>query len=103
MKPHLTDFYDSNLSLLKKHHPHIWKSMAEFPPDPVGEVFLSPNGKINLRVVNGEDKVVILHDQTDQDVEVPEYLKLVPENSTGFVALLGMGLGYVWGVQKITC
>ncbi len=94
MKSDLPDYYDSNLSLLKKHHPDIYKIMTESPPDPVGEIFLSPNGKLNLRVENGEGKVVNLHDPTDPEIEVPQFLKMVPENSTGFVSLIGMGLGY---------
>ncbi len=94
MKSDLPDFYDSNLSLLKKHHPHVWKTMTESPPEPVGEVFMSPNGKLNLRVENGEGKVIDLHIATDPEAEVPQFLDLVPENSTGVVILLGMGLGY---------
>ncbi len=94
MKSDLPDYYDSNLSLLEKHYPDIYKIMTESPPDPVGEVFLSPNGKPNLRVVDGDGKVVNLHDPTDPEVDEHQFLKIVPENSTGVVALLGMGLCY---------
>ena len=94
MKSDLPDFYESNLSLLEKHYPDIYKIMTESPPDPMGEIFLSPDGKPNLKVVNKEGKVINLHVATDPEAEVPQFLKMVPENSTGFVALLGMGLGY---------
>jgi len=94
MKSDLPDFYESNLSLLEKHYPDIYKIMTESPPDPMGEIFLSPDGKPNLKVVNKEGKPINLHDANDPEAEVPQFLKMVPENSTGFVALLGMGLGY---------
>ena len=94
MKSDLPDYYDSNLSLLEKHHPDIYKIMTESPPDPMGEIFLSSEGKPNLKVVNKEGKPINLHDANDPEAEVPQFLNMVPENSTGFVALLGMGLGY---------
>jgi Tfp pilus assembly protein PilF len=94
MKPDLPDYYESNLDLLKKHHPHVYKTMAESSPEPVGEVFISPKGKPNLRVVNREGKVVKLHDEFNPEDEVFQFLEIVPENSTGFVSLIGMGLGY---------
>ncbi len=94
MKSDLPDFYESNLSLLEKHHPDIYKIMTESPPDPMGEIFMSPDGKLNLKVVNKEGKPINLHDANDPEAEVPQFLNMVPENSTGFVALLGMGLGY---------
>ncbi|MBN1930576.1 MAG: DUF115 domain-containing protein [Desulfobacterales bacterium] len=94
MKSNLPNFYDLNLSLLKKMHPHVWKIMIESTSEPTGEVFISPNGKPNLRGLNKEGKVINFHNESDPEADAYKFLEMVPEHSTGFVGLLGMGLGY---------
>ncbi len=95
MLTELPDFYESNLKLLKKYHPHIWSSIVEKDCVPKGELFLGPNGQPNLRVISAEGVEVTLHNQDRPDREVSEALNLVPEDSTGVVILIGMGLGYM--------
>ena len=94
MTSNLPDFYKTNLALLEKHHPHIWKIMTESPPDPAGEIFPSPNGKLNLRVPNQAGEDITLHGETDPEEEITPFLGIIPNDSTGVAILTGMGLGY---------
>jgi tetratricopeptide (TPR) repeat protein len=92
--PHLPDFYEANLALLKDHHTHIWHSIVTSPPAPMGEVLLSPGHKPNLQITTTSGKVGSLHRYEDPEMEARHFLDLVPEDSTGVVAFLGLGLGY---------
>ncbi len=94
MHPDLTDYYTANLELLKKHHPKVWEQMAKNPPEPSGTISCAPNGNPNLTVTNSEGAEVTLHNQAAPDTETADFLQRVPENHTGFVAILGMGLGF---------
>lgn len=90
-----TDFFKANLALLKKYSPDLWQRFQENPPQPTGEIVFSPQGSPNLRVRNVEGKAVtLLHQEGDPSSEIPQFLALVPPDATGFVAFLGMGLGY---------
>ena len=46
----MIDYYESNLKILKKNHLHLWKQITENPPDPVGEVIFTPDGKYNIKI-----------------------------------------------------
>ncbi|MCP4118183.1 MAG: DUF115 domain-containing protein [Desulfobacteraceae bacterium] len=94
MHPELTDFFTTNLELLKKHHPKVWEQMTENPPEPLGSISYAPNGSPNLTVTNSQGTAVTLHDETTPDMEAAVFLKKIRENHTGFAAILGMGLGY---------
>lgn len=94
MHPDLTDYYTANLQLLKKHHPKVWEQMTENPPEPSGTISYAPNGNPNLTVINSQGAEVVLHNETAPDMETADFLQKVPESHTGFVAILGMGLGY---------
>jgi len=91
----LPDFYKMNLKLLKKNHPHIWSTIEGEDCAPVGELFLTPNGQPNLRVLSTEGEEVTLHNSDNPDNEICGVLEVVPENATGVVVLMGMGLGYM--------
>lgn len=94
MKTDLPNYYEKNLSLLQKAHPHIYTIMTENPPDPVGEVMISPSGKVNVKAINPEGKPVFFHDPNNPEAELPQFLHRVSEDFTGAVTLVGMGLGY---------
>lgn len=94
MKQGFSEYYEANLSLLKKHHFHVWEMMTSQDVMPVGEIFYSSKGKINLKVVAADGKVFFLHDSTDPEAEVPLFLDMVGKSSMGVVALIGIGLGY---------
>jgi len=91
----LPNFYEANMALLKKHHPHIWATIDSDSCKPMGEIFLSPNGQPNIKIVTKEGKEVALHDLNQPASEVRQSLNSVPEESTGIVVLVGMGLGYI--------
>ena len=95
MLTELPDFYKSNLKLLKENHPHIWSMIENENCTPVGELFLAPNGQPNLRVRSAEGEEVILHDLDNPDNEISDALEIVPQDATGMVVLIGMGLGYM--------
>ena len=94
MVSHLPNFYDANVALLKDHHPHIWQSLAASPPAPMGEILLSPGAKPNLQITTTSGQVGSLHRYEDPEMETQHFLDMVPEDSTGVVAFLGLGLGY---------
>ncbi|MCK9294046.1 MAG: DUF115 domain-containing protein [Desulfobulbaceae bacterium] len=88
------EFFKANFALLKLHYPQLWQRFRENPPQPVGEIVFSPQGSPNLLVRNADGKAFTLHQENDPAAEIPQFLKLVPPGSTGFVVFLGMGLGY---------
>lgn len=94
MVSHLPNFYEANLALLKDHHPHIWQSLTASPPEPTGEILVSPGEKPNLKIITASGKVGSLHRYEDPEMEAKHFLDMVPESSTGVVAFLGLGLGY---------
>ena len=94
MKTDLPDYYEKNLSLLKKCHPHIYKTIIENPSEPVGEVVKSTSGKLNIKTINKDGNVVYLHDPVDPEKEVPQFIHQISKDFTGAVTLVGMGLGY---------
>ena len=89
-----TDYYESNLRLLKKHHLPIFKQITENPPEPFGKISFAPNGNPNLTVKNSRGNSVILHDGANPEKESLDFLKKLPTGHKGFVAILGMGLFY---------
>lgn len=86
-------FYDTNLYLLKKHHPAVGKVVTDSGVVPTGEIASLSNGYLNLKIDtdNGDCWV---HPMDGPEDEIVQYLDMVPEASTGIVALVGMGLGY---------
>ncbi len=89
-----TDYYESNLELLKKYHPKTWRYITENPPLPLGEISFAPNGNPSLSVTNSKGIAISLHHETTPEKESLDFLKVVPKTHRGFVAILGMGLGY---------
>ena len=90
----LPDFHDANMALLKKYQPGVWQMMIDKDPEPVGSICQAPNGALNLAVTNEKGETVLLHKETDPAGEANDFLTMLPGDDTGFVALLGMGLGY---------
>lgn len=89
------DFFKINFSLLKKYHPDLWQKFRENPPQPTGEIVFSPQGTPNLSVWKADgEPLILLHPERDPVGEIPQFLALVPPNTTGCVVFLGMGLGY---------
>ncbi len=89
-----SDFYESNLELLKRHHPQIWKQITENPPKSTGTIFYTSNEKPNITVTNNQNETITLHPEIDPTKETTDFLKRIPKDHKGFVAILGMGLGY---------
>ncbi|MCK5232869.1 MAG: motility associated factor glycosyltransferase family protein, partial [Desulfobulbaceae bacterium] len=94
MPPDLPDFYESNLALLAKNHPHIWKLLTDPLPEPEGEIVAAPNGCPNLWTHDQEGNRISLHIPEDPQSEVAQFVGMVDENFSGVVTLTGMGLGY---------
>ncbi len=94
MEFHHPDYYEKNLTLLQQYHPQVWELLTTARPQPMGELCRSRGGKPNLRLALKNGETVLLHNADDPEAEVRDFLKMVPEDSTGFVTLMGMGLGY---------
>jgi hypothetical protein len=90
----LPDYYEANLALLRKNHRKVWELMTTSPPSPLGNIFPAANGKLCLNVPDGERKVIKLHNEKHPECETEFFLEKISKGHTGFVALLGMGLGY---------
>ncbi len=91
----LPDFLATNMALLKKHHRHIWQSLEDSPPTTIGEVFITPSGELNLRIkTEDSNRTIIMHDPDTPASRGDGFLSNIPEKSRGFVAAMGMGLGY---------
>ncbi len=88
------DFFSENMASLKKNHAHVWENLTQFPPEPVGEIFLEPNGKPNLRALDQDGKLISIHIPGDPEAEVAQFLNIVKEDFSGVVTLTGMGVGY---------
>ncbi|MBU0728809.1 MAG: DUF115 domain-containing protein [Proteobacteria bacterium] len=94
MEDRLPDFFESNMALLHKHHPAQWETFSESPPDPVGEVYKTASGELNLRVTGRDGETVTMHSAENPKGAGDDFLTQVPEEATGLVGLLGMGLGH---------
>lgn len=94
MKSPQTDYYENNVSLLKKNHPAVWTVIENEQPVPLGEVQVAKNGLKNIRTTNQDGKEFFLHHQENPLAEVDQFLDMIPEDSFGVVVMVGMGLGY---------
>lgn len=88
------NFLKKNMAALKKNHPQMWGILTQSPPEPVGKIFLEPNGKPNLRVLDKNGNKILLHLPDDPEAEIAQFLNMVAENFNGVITLTGMGLGY---------
>ncbi|MCK5312106.1 MAG: DUF115 domain-containing protein [Desulfobacteraceae bacterium] len=88
------DFFNANMRLLKKNHPHIWAVMKKNPPEPEGEIILATNGEPNLwtKDINGNN--ISLHVPENPGVEANDIFKIIKKDFTGTLIITGMGLGY---------
>lgn len=93
------NFYESNLKLLKKYHSEVWKPFFEEPPKPLGTIFFTSNNKPNLTATNTRGNLITLHNENDPERDSIDNLNRIPKSHKGFVAILGMGLGY--GILEI--
>ncbi len=89
-----TDYYESNLGLLEKNHPTVWKRITEDKPGALGEISFAPDGNANLTVTNNQGNAIVLHNGANPKKEDADFLKKLPKDHKGFVAILGMGLFY---------
>lgn len=87
-------FFESNMALLKEFHNKTWQGVCDFESSVEPEIFFTSEGKTNLKVRIKNGNNIHLHDFHDPEVEVPQFLGLIPENSNGVVLLTGIGLGY---------
>ena len=94
MNQEYTNYYESNLELLKKNQPSVWEQITRNQPEAIGEISFAPNGKPNLTVTNGQGNSILLHNEANPEKESSEFLEKIPADHKGFVAILGMGLFY---------
>jgi hypothetical protein len=94
MNPEDKNYFDSNLALLKQHHPALWKQITDDLPAAAGEISYAPNGNPNLTVTNSNGSKIWLHNKSNPEKESHDFLGNIPKDHNGFVAILGMGLCY---------
>jgi len=90
----LPDYFDLNLTALKQHHPVAYQTVMQAPEEMLGDVVRSSNGQLNLKVTARDGRSIYLHAADNPSMEVPQFLNMVPDTSTGVVIHIGMGLGY---------
>lgn len=88
------DFYRANLAALKEFQPEAARLLLKKTPEPTGEIVAAAEGSPNLCLTDDQGKVVHLHDRASPAREAEHLLRYIAEGHTGFIALLGMGLGY---------
>ncbi len=89
-----TDVYLSNVAALKAYHPKVWAEINTGDVPPSGEPCFSADGFANLQFKNSEGDTVYLHNPDNPNIDGTNFLHRIPEDDTGFVAILGFGLGY---------
>ncbi len=94
MPEKIPDFFKSNMTLLKKNHPHAWDMLKKTDPVPEGEIVLAPNGEPNLWTVDSNGKRASLHIPENPGGEAKDLSTAVKKNFNGTLILTGMGLGY---------
>lgn len=89
------NYFEKNMSLLKKNHVEIFEMVSKHQGSSVKtELVYAKNQKPNLRVQLSENEPVYIHQQEDPGSESETFLSMIGENSTGVVLMFGMGLGY---------
>ena len=88
------DFFSTNMKLLQKNHPHIWRMMTKNPPEPEGEIILAPNGEPNLWTKDINGNRVALHIPENPGSETSDISRTVIDDFDGTLIITGMGLGY---------
>lgn len=94
MNQEQTDYYKSNIRLLKKNHPETWKQIEKTEPEPSGKIIYALNGNPNLIVTNGLGNKVLMHIESNPEKDSADFAERIPVDHKGFVAILGMGLFY---------
>ncbi|MCA1787781.1 MAG: DUF115 domain-containing protein, partial [Desulfobacteraceae bacterium] len=88
-------YFDNNLALLKKHHPHLVDLVSQTKvASQKSALVFAQNGKPNIQAETSEGDLVLIHDPDDPGSESDTFLSMVPRDSTGVVLMFGMGLGY---------
>ena len=88
------NYFKSNMEMLKKYHDHLWERMLTYEPELDTEVCYPKEGLPNLKITKKDGNPVFLHHEQDPELEIPQFLDMIPENASGVVLLTGMGLGY---------
>ena len=88
----LPGVYEKNVRVLKEKFPHVWRTLAENPTPPLGQVLPGDNGYFKLVVAHGAGNPITFHENVRADMDT--YFETVKQDAVGFVALLGLGLGY---------
>lgn len=94
MSQEFTDYYGSNIRLLEKHHPLVWKYITKIQPEPVGQITAASNGNPNLIATDSQGNSRVLHNEANPEKESADFLETIAIDHKGFVAILGMGLCY---------
>lgn len=85
---------EANLTALKTCHPKVWE-VVQACSAPAGEALYPAEGSAaNLKVQDPRGNSVFLHPQKDPAKDGTTFLNQIPEQHQGFVAILGLGLGY---------
>ncbi|MFZ5571687.1 MAG: 6-hydroxymethylpterin diphosphokinase MptE-like protein [Thermodesulfobacteriota bacterium] len=87
-------FLENNTKLLQQHHPRVWEALKRYADEPIGEIRLAGEGKPTLWMKDDAGAEYFLHDTKNPEAELKDFFALVPENTTGTVIFVGMGLGY---------
>ena len=88
------DFFEKNLSSLKRNHLDVYNTIISENCSPLGTICKSENGAINLSVQSTSGTEYLMHDSINPINDIDQYTDLVPDNASGIVFFIGMGLGY---------
>ncbi len=89
--------YEKNISLLKKKHPSVWRSLTMEKKESFkrAELIFTNHSKPNLQVKGIQNETILIHNRENPGKESEAFLSMVKKDSTGVVLVFGMGLGYL--------
>lgn len=92
VSPPPNTYFAQNMALLQIHHPQVFQAMEHAPSKPIGALVPGDHGFFKLVVPGPRGEDIVFHE--DLETETNTFYETLKEGATGFVALLGMGLGY---------
>ena len=87
------DFYQNNLSFLKKYHPHLDDALEAVSPDSPYEVVPSRQGPPTLSRQLATGQHISLHSSYDPIQEASRFIEKCKVEKNQYFIVLGIGLG----------
>lgn len=85
--------FEANLAVLKQRFPSVYKLVEQYEPVFQGEITVNASGHVNLRYFLENGANFMAYDENPW-LSAAAHLRTVPQDASGVVVFMGMGLGY---------